>query len=59
MQLTLDLRRHLCADAVLATACSTASADRPRINPIWRAARFFSFEIARAFSVLTESEPRL
>jgi len=35
-QLTLDLTRHLCADAVLATADSTASADHPMINPIWR-----------------------
>ncbi len=36
MQLTLDLTRHLCADAVLATADSTATADHPMINPIWR-----------------------
>ena len=36
VQLTLDLTRHLCADAVLATANSTASADHPMINPIWR-----------------------
>jgi hypothetical protein len=36
VQLTLDLTRHLCADAVLATADSTASADHPMINPIWR-----------------------
>jgi CelD/BcsL family acetyltransferase involved in cellulose biosynthesis len=34
--LTLELTRHLCADAVLATADSTASADHPMINPIWR-----------------------
>jgi CelD/BcsL family acetyltransferase involved in cellulose biosynthesis len=36
VQLTLDLTRHLCTDAVLATADSTASADHPMINPIWR-----------------------
>jgi CelD/BcsL family acetyltransferase involved in cellulose biosynthesis len=36
VQLTLALTRHLCADAVLATADSTASADHPMINPIWR-----------------------
>src|ERR1700722_6253556 len=36
VQLTLHLTRHLCADAVLATADSTASADHPMINPIWR-----------------------
>ena len=36
VQLTLDLTRHLCADAVLATADSTASAHHPMINPIWR-----------------------
>jgi hypothetical protein len=36
VQLTIDLTRHLCADTVLATADSTASADHPMINPIWR-----------------------
>jgi len=36
VQLTLELTRHLCADAALATADSTASADHPMINPIWR-----------------------
>ena len=36
MQLTLDLTRHLCADPAIATADSTASADHPMINPIWR-----------------------
>jgi CelD/BcsL family acetyltransferase involved in cellulose biosynthesis len=36
VQLTLDLTRHLCADPVIATADSTASADHPMINPIWR-----------------------
>jgi CelD/BcsL family acetyltransferase involved in cellulose biosynthesis len=36
VQLTLDLTRHLCDDAVLVTADSTASAHHPMINPIWR-----------------------
>jgi hypothetical protein len=36
VQLTLDLTRHLCADAALATADSTASPHHPMINPIWR-----------------------
>jgi CelD/BcsL family acetyltransferase involved in cellulose biosynthesis len=36
VQLTLDLTRHLCGDPAIATADSTASADHPMINPIWR-----------------------
>lgn len=36
VQLTLDLTRHLCDDPAIATADSTASADHPMINPIWR-----------------------
>ncbi len=36
VQLTIDLTRHLCADATIAAANSTASADHPMINPIWR-----------------------
>jgi CelD/BcsL family acetyltransferase involved in cellulose biosynthesis len=36
VQLTLDLTRHLCADPEIATADSTAAADHPMINPIWR-----------------------
>jgi CelD/BcsL family acetyltransferase involved in cellulose biosynthesis len=36
VQLTLDLTRHLCADPAIATADSTADADHPMINPIWR-----------------------
>ena len=36
VQLTLELTRHLCAQATIATADSTASADHPMINPIWR-----------------------
>jgi CelD/BcsL family acetyltransferase involved in cellulose biosynthesis len=36
VQLTLDLTRHLCADPDIASADSTASADHPMVNPIWR-----------------------
>ncbi len=36
VQLTLDLTRHLCADPTIALANSTAVADHPMINPIWR-----------------------
>ena len=36
VQLTLDLTRHLCADPEIAAADSTAAADHPMINPIWR-----------------------
>jgi CelD/BcsL family acetyltransferase involved in cellulose biosynthesis len=36
VQLTLDLTRHLCADPAIAMADSTAGADHPMINPIWR-----------------------
>lgn len=36
VQLTLDLTRHLCADPAMAMADSTAGADHPMINPIWR-----------------------
>ena len=36
VQLTLDLTRHLCADPAIAMVDSTASADHPMINPIWR-----------------------
>lgn len=36
VQLTLDLTRRLCADPAIASADSTASADHPMINPIWR-----------------------
>jgi CelD/BcsL family acetyltransferase involved in cellulose biosynthesis len=36
VQLTLDLTRHLCADPAIALADSTAGADHPMINPIWR-----------------------
>lgn len=36
VQLTLDLTRHLCADPAISTADSTANADHPMINPIWR-----------------------
>jgi CelD/BcsL family acetyltransferase involved in cellulose biosynthesis len=36
VQLTLDVTRHLCADPEIAMADSTANADHPMINPIWR-----------------------
>jgi len=36
VQLTLDLTRRLCADPAIAMADSTAGADHPMINPIWR-----------------------
>ena len=36
VQLTLDLTRHLCADPAIKFADSTADADHPMINPIWR-----------------------
>lgn len=36
VQLTLDLTRHLCADSGIALVDSTANADHPMINPIWR-----------------------
>jgi hypothetical protein len=36
VQLTLDLTRYLCADPAIALVDSTASADHPMINPIWR-----------------------
>ncbi|MEK9284272.1 GNAT family N-acetyltransferase [Bradyrhizobium sp. ISRA442] len=36
VQLTVELTRHLCADPAIASADSTANADHPMINPIWR-----------------------
>lgn len=36
VQLTLDLTRHLCADPTITLVDSTANADHPMINPIWR-----------------------
>ncbi|MFK4381804.1 GNAT family N-acetyltransferase [Bradyrhizobium sp. USDA 223] len=36
VQLTIELTRHLCADPAVASADSTANADHPMINPIWR-----------------------
>jgi CelD/BcsL family acetyltransferase involved in cellulose biosynthesis len=36
VQLTLDLTRYLCADPAIALVDSTANADHPMINPIWR-----------------------
>jgi hypothetical protein len=36
VQLTVELTRHLCADSAIRSADSTAGADHPMINPIWR-----------------------
>jgi hypothetical protein len=36
VQLTLDLTRHLCADPAISLVDSSANADHPMINPIWR-----------------------
>jgi len=36
VQLTLDLTRHLCADETLSSVDSTATADHPMINHIWK-----------------------
>ena len=36
VQLTLDLTRQLCADPAITLVDSTANADHPMINPIWR-----------------------
>ncbi|OAF15653.1 GNAT family N-acetyltransferase [Bradyrhizobium neotropicale] len=36
VQLAVELTRHLCTDPAIASADSTANADHPMINPIWR-----------------------
>ena len=36
VQLACELTRYLCADPAIASADSTASADHPMIDPIWR-----------------------
>ena len=53
VQLTLDLTRHLCADPAIATADSTAAADHPMINPIWRG----RFAIGDALIPLRRNDP--
>lgn len=53
VQLTLDLTRHLCADPAIATADSTAAADHPMINPIWRG----RFAIGDVLLPLRKSDP--
>jgi CelD/BcsL family acetyltransferase involved in cellulose biosynthesis len=53
VQLTLELTRHLCADPAIATADSTASADHPMINPIWRG----RFEIGDLLIPLRRNDP--
>jgi CelD/BcsL family acetyltransferase involved in cellulose biosynthesis len=53
VQLTLELTRHLCADPAIALADSTASADHPMINPIWRG----RLEIGDVLIPLRRSDP--
>ena len=53
VQLTLELTRHLCADPAIAMADSTASADHPMINPIWRG----RLEIGDVLIPLRRSDP--
>jgi CelD/BcsL family acetyltransferase involved in cellulose biosynthesis len=53
VQLTLDLTRHLCADPAIASADSTAGADHPMINPIWRG----RFAIGDVMIPLRRSDP--
>ena len=53
VQLTLELTRHLCADPAIALADSTASADHPMINPIWRG----RLEIGDVLIPLRPSDP--
>ncbi|KYK43750.1 acyl-CoA acyltransferase [Bradyrhizobium liaoningense] len=53
VQLTLELTRHLCADPAIASADSTASADHPMINPIWRG----RFAIADVLIPLRRHDP--
>jgi CelD/BcsL family acetyltransferase involved in cellulose biosynthesis len=53
VQLTLELTRHLCADPAIATADSTAAADHPMINPIWRG----RFAIGDVLIPLRQNDP--
>ena len=53
VQLTLDLTRHLCADPAITSADSTASADHPMINPIWRG----RFAIGDVLIPLRQNDP--
>jgi CelD/BcsL family acetyltransferase involved in cellulose biosynthesis len=53
VQLTLELTRHLCADAEIVSADSTASPDHPMINPIWRG----RFAIGDVLIPLKTNEP--
>jgi CelD/BcsL family acetyltransferase involved in cellulose biosynthesis len=53
VQLTLDLTRHLCADPAIATADSTAAADHPMVNPIWRS----RFAIGDVLIPLRKNDP--
>jgi CelD/BcsL family acetyltransferase involved in cellulose biosynthesis len=53
VQLTLELTRHLCTDPAIATADSTAAADHPMINPIWRG----RFAIGDVLIPLRQNDP--
>ena len=53
VQLTLDFTRYLCADPAIASADSTASAELPMSNPIWRG----RFAIGDVLSPLRRHDP--
>ena len=53
VQLTLDLTRHLCADAAINFADSSADGEHPMIDHVWRE----RIEIADVFTPLYPSDP--
>ncbi len=53
VQLTLDLTRHLCGDATVRFADSSADGEHPMIDHIWRE----RIEIADVFIPLYPSDP--
>jgi CelD/BcsL family acetyltransferase involved in cellulose biosynthesis len=53
VQLTLDLTRHLCADAAITCADSSADGEHPMIDHVWRE----RIEIADVFIPLYPSDP--
>lgn len=53
VQLTLDLTRHLCADAAISSADSSADGEHPMIDHVWRE----RIEIADVFIPLYPSDP--
>lgn len=53
VQLTLDLTRHLCADAAVRFADSSADGEHPMIDHVWRE----RIEIADVFIPLSPSDP--